>query len=511
MNLTTLLDMAADGSDGRTVLGELSAGDLRTAARRGAVVLTQAGASAVVYLAPNGPAFPVALFAAAVAGVPFVPVNYRLGEAQLISLLANHPGALVIATGPQAVIAKPGAAGLVTPDEWFDLTTDRPGNPLPEPDPESTAVIIYTSGTTSAPKGVLLKHANLVSYVIGTVEFGSAAAGEASLLCAPPYHIAGVSNVLTNLYSGRRLVFLDPFTPAGWLDAVRGERVTHAMVVPTMLARIMADDTVDRKVPSLRTLAYGGASMPPRVIEQAMREWPDVGFVNAYGLTETSSTVCVLGPDDHRNAFAATDPDARARLHSAGRPIPGVAIEVRDPAGKVVPVGVSGRIWIRGAQVSAGYAGKPGRSDGWLDTRDLGRLDSAGFLFIEGREDDTIIRGAENIAPAEIEDVLLRLSGVADAVVVGVPDQEWGQRIEAVVAPEPGVSLDPDQLRESVRQVVRGSKTPDRIAVWDELPRTPTGKIRRDDIVAQLGPASKSQAAIAEPKRRVPAPADDPP
>jgi acyl-CoA synthetase (AMP-forming)/AMP-acid ligase II len=228
--------------------------------------------------------------------------------------------------------------------------------------------------------------------------------------------------------------------------------------------------------------------MPPRVIERALREWPHVGFVNAYGLTETSSTVSVLGPDDHREAFAATDPEVRARLRSAGRPIPGVEIEIRGEDGTALPPGVPGRIWIRGAQVSGQYASQePPRRDSWFDTRDHGRLDAKGFLFVEGRADDTIIRGAENIAPAEIEDVLLRQAGVADAVVVGVPDDEWGHRIEAVVTLERGAEIDPDRLRDNVRRTLRASKTPDRIEVWDELPRTATGKIRRRDVLARLG------------------------
>lgn len=493
MNLTTLMDMAADGVGDRTVLGSvddgLSAHDLRAAARHGAAMLMQTGASALLYVATNGPAFPVALFAASVAGVPFVPINYRLGEAQLSALLANHPGAFVIADEQHATAVEPAALGLWTPEAWFAKTTATtvPGRPVREPAPASTAVIIYTSGTTSEPKGVLLRHDNLVSYVIGTVEFGIAGTDEASLLCVPPYHIAAVSNVLTNLYAGRRMVFLDPFSPAGWLDLARRERVTNAMVVPTILARIMDDDTVDRSVPSLRTLAYGGAAMPPRVIERAIREWPHVGFVNAYGLTETSSTVSVLGPDEHQEAFNATDPHVRARLHSVGRPVPGVEVEIRDADDAVVPARVSGRIWVRGAQVSEKYAGQePARGDGWFDTRDLGRLDADGFLFVDGRADDTIIRGAENIAPAEIEDVLLRQPGIADAVVVGVPDDEWGHRIEAVVTAERGAEIAPEQLREAVRKTLRGSKTPDRITVWDELPRTDTGKIRRHDIAAEL-------------------------
>jgi acyl-CoA synthetase (AMP-forming)/AMP-acid ligase II len=494
MNLRTLLDMAAEGVGDHTVVGtadhRVSAVGLRTAAYRGAALLTESGATALLYVATNGSAFPVAMFAAAVAGVPFVPINYRLGESQLSSLLAQHAGAFVVADEQHAAIVGPTAVRLLTPRDWLAQTAAgaAPEPPVAEPAPDSTAVIIYTSGTTSVPKGVLLRHDNLVSYVIGTVEFGSADSDDASLLCVPPYHIAAVSNVLTSLYAGRRIVFLDPFSPGGWLGLVRSERITHAMVVPTMLARIMDDETVDRSVPSLGTLAYGGAATPPRVIERALREWPHVGFVNAYGLTETSSTVSVLGPDDHREAFAAPDPEVRARLHSAGKPIPGVEVEIRGEDDAVLPAGMSGRIWIRGAQVSGRYAGRePTHPDGWFDTRDRGRLDAGGFLFIEGRADDTIIRGGENIAPAEIEDVLLRQAGVADAVVVGIPDDEWGHRIEAVVTPERGAEIDPDRLRESVRRSLRASKTPDRIAVWDELPRTATGKIRRHDVVAGLG------------------------
>ncbi|MBE9373267.1 long-chain fatty acid--CoA ligase [Saccharopolyspora sp. HNM0983] len=492
MNLTTLLDMAADGGDDRIVLGSsrdgLSAGQLREAARNGAATLARGGASALVHIAKNGPAFPVALLAAALAGVPFVPINYRLGRAQLGALLAKHPGAYVIADEQHAGLAEEIAVGIRTPEAWLAAArTPAASGSASDPDPDSTAVIIYTSGTTSEPKGVLLRHGNLVSYVIGTVEFGSAGADESSLLCVPPYHIAAVSNVLTNLYAGRRLVLLDAFTPSAWLRLVRDERVTNAMVVPTILARIMDDGSADRSVPSLRTLAYGGAAMPPRVIERALREWPHVGFVNAYGLTETSSTVSILGPEEHREAFASADPAVRARLHSAGRPIPGVDVQVRDADGVEVPIGAPGRIWVRGEQVSGEYAGKArARDDGWFDTRDLGRLDADGFLFVEGRQDDTIIRGAENIAPAEIEDVLLRQDGVADAVAVGVPDDEWGHRIEAVVTPERDAELDPDALREAAEAALRTSKTPDRIAVWDEIPRTDTGKIQRHHVVTRL-------------------------
>jgi acyl-CoA synthetase (AMP-forming)/AMP-acid ligase II len=481
-----LLDMAVDGFGDRVVLGRRADGltphQLQARARAGARLVVAENADAIVYLAVNGPAFPVALFAAAHAGVPLVPVNYRLGAEQLDGILARHPKALVIAD-PSAT---PTPAR--SPDEFLRCALEMSSLVHTEPvESDAPAVVIYTSGTTSAPKGVLLRHANLVSYVFGTVEFASAEADEAALMSVPPYHIAGISNVLSNLYAGRRVVTLPAFDPCEWLATVRAENITNAMVVPTMLARIMACSD-DRSVPSLRSLAYGGAAMPPQVIEAALRAWPHVDFVNAYGLTETSSTVAVLGPDDHRAAVAADDPAVRARLHSAGRPVPGIELEIRDEAGSPVSTGTPGRIWIRGDQVSGEYAGSGPSVDarGFFDTRDSGRLDGEGYLFVLGRVDDTIIRGGENIAPAEIEDVLLRHPAVADAAVVGVPDDEWGQRLEAVVVPAPGAAPDAEQLRDHVRATLRGSKTPDRIVFRPELPRTPTGKLLRRDLLADL-------------------------
>jgi acyl-CoA synthetase (AMP-forming)/AMP-acid ligase II len=349
-------------------------------------------------------------------------------------------------------------------------------------------VIIYTSGTTSEPKGVVIRNANLLAYVFGSVEFAAAAETEAALISVPPYHIAAVANAITNLYAGRRSVVLDQFTPEQWLDVVRTEQITNALVVPTMLARIMAADGVDQGVPSLRSLAYGGASMPLPVVERALQTWPAVDFVNAYGLTETSSTIAVLGPDDHRAALASPDPAVRARLGSAGRVVPAVEVEIRDEDGRPRTDGGPGRIWVRGEQVSGEYTGSGSVLDaaGFFDTRDVGHLDSAGYLFIRGRADDTIIRGGENIAPAEIEDSLLSHPDVVDAVVVGIPDEEWGQHIAAAVVLRAAATTTGDTLREHVRRTLRSSKTPDRILVWDELPRTETGKLIRREALARI-------------------------
>ncbi|PPJ33512.1 AMP-dependent synthetase [Nocardia nova] len=491
MNLTMLLEMAADGFGDRVVIGRraggFSAAALRAAAISGAAEIRRSGAGAVVYLAVNGPAFPVAMFAAAYAGVPLVPLNFRLGAEQLDGLLAKHENAYVIADPSAHPAVARHSEHVVTTDEWLKRTAV--GSEANEEfiDTDGPAVIIYTSGTTSAPKGVLLRHENLTSYVIGSVEFGTADPADASLVSVPPYHIAAVANVITNLYAGRRLVVLEQFQPSQWLELVRTEEITNALVVPTMLARII-DSDADKSVPSLRTLAYGGAPMPLTVISRALETWPSVDFVNAYGLTETSSTICVLGPDDHRAALSGTSPELRERLSSVGRPVPGVEIVIRGENGEALPPGERGRICVRGPQVSAEYDGH-GRlvdEDGYFDTRDEGYLDADGYLYVGGRRDDTIIRGAENIAPAEIEEVLLRHPAVADAAVIGVPDEEWGQRIVAAVVPRGAKDPDREELRGFVRAALRSSKTPDDIAVWDELPRTETGKLLRREVVSRF-------------------------
>jgi acyl-CoA synthetase (AMP-forming)/AMP-acid ligase II len=234
------------------------------------------------------------------------------------------------------------------------------------------------------------------------------------------------------------------------------------------------------------------------VLERALRLFPGVGFVNAYGLTETSSTIAVLTPEDHREALGSDDPAVRARLTSAGRPVPGIDVEVRGDDGRPVASGEPGELWVRGPQVSGVYQGTGSAldADGWFPTRDRARVDSGGYLFIEGRADDTIIRGGENIAPAEIEDVLIRHPAIRDAAVVGVPDEEWGERVVAVVVPLEGAAAGADEIRSFVRARLRGSRTPDDVVIRNSLPYTATGKLLRREIVADLS----SPAAVHAPE-----------
>jgi long-chain acyl-CoA synthetase len=251
----------------------------------------------------------------------------------------------------------------------------------------------------------------------------------------------------------------------------------------------------DHELPSLRNLAYGGSKVGLPLVRRALELLPDVGFVNAYGLTETSSTIAVLTPEDHRQAQAASDPAAVKRLGSVGQPVPGVEVQIRDENGTLLEAGKTGELFVRGDQVSGRYTGIGSvlDADGWFPTRDIATLDEAGYLFIGGRSDDTIIRGGENIAPAELEDVLIEHAHVHDVAVVGVDDPQWGQAIVAVVVPAAGADPDPEELREHVRKSLRGSRTPDRVVFRDELPTNATGKVLRREIVDELRAAPAEQ------------------
>lgn len=498
MNLVTQLQMAAQTVGERVAFGPRDGGmsyaELFDRAANGATHLREVGAERLVYLGVNDPAFPVAVFAAAWAGLPIVPLNYRLSDTQLTELIEEQEQPTVIVeSGAENRVPATGG-DVLDGASWLERTRSGPGAEAAAPwdnDPDALAVLLYTSGTTAKPKAAILRHSHLTSYVLGGVEFMSAGEDDASLVSVPPYHIAGVANVLSNVYACRRVVQLPHFDPQSWLDTARAEQVTHALVVPTMLARTVQalDGAADAEVPSLRTLAYGGARMPLPVIERALELFPGVEFANAYGLTETSSTLSVLGPDEHREALASNDPAVRARLASVGRTLPGIEIEVRDADSCVCAPGEVGEIFVRGPQVSGEYVAEGSRldDDGWFPTRDRGRLDEEGYVFIEGRADDVIIRGGENIAPAEIEDVLLQLPDVLEAAVVGVPDEEWGQQIAAVVVARSASGLEVDDVRDHARRRLRSSRTPERIELWDALPRTDTGKLVRREVLTGLG------------------------
>jgi acyl-CoA synthetase (AMP-forming)/AMP-acid ligase II len=470
----------------------LTAQELSDLVDGGAGVIAASGARHVAYVGAGGLLLPLLIFSSARAGVAFTPINYRLSATGIGALIERLPDALVIVDDRYRDMVGDISAPAMCSDD-FVAAARTAVTAYASPDAESVAIVLFTSGTTSTPKAVELSHSNLTSYITGTVEFGSADACDAALICVPPYHIAGVNAAMSNVYASRKMVYLPDFDAKEWVRLAATERVTNATVVPTMLDRIVtALEQEPTELPALRYLAYGGSKVGLPLLRKALELLPLVGFVNAYGLTETSSTIAVLTPDDHRAAHRASDPVVAKRLGSVGHPVPGIELQIRDDSGKVLGPNQMGELFVRGEQVSGKYTGIGSVLDeqGWFPTKDMATVDEEGFLFIGGRSDDTIIRGGENIAPAELEDVLIEHPDVHNVAVVGAEDPQWGQIIVAVVVPKPGTTPDPDELREHVRKSLRGSRTPDRVVFRDELPTNATGKILRREIVKGLLPAS---------------------
>lgn len=490
MNIALILQMAADAEPDRVGLvcdgRRWSYGAILRAAEGAARNIAASGCGFVALLDESSEAAPIALFGAGLGNAVYVPLNYRLADADLAALLARIAPAYIIGDVARVERLSPNAGHVVRSRADFvaEAEASQAGD-LPDPT-EEIAAQIFTSGTTAAPKAALLRHSNLLSYILGTVEFASASEDEAALVCVPPYHIAGIAALMSSIYAMRRIVMLPAFEPDTWLNLAAGERVSNAFVVPTMLARIIGrmDAGVQPDLTSLQSVAYGGGRMPLELIHRALDLFPSTGFTNAYGLTETSSTIALLGPDEHREAHKASDPDVRARLASVGRPLPTVEIEIRDEAGNALPPGERGEIYVRGEQVSGEYRERKAiQDDGWFPTRDAGYIDAEGYLFLAGRADDVIIRGGENMSPGEIEDVLSTHPAIADSAAVGVPSVEWGEVVGVayVVRPGHGQPAD-DELKALIKERLRSSRVPERIVVVEALPYNEMGKLLRREV-----------------------------
>lgn len=489
-----MLEMAAEANPERIAVGTSDSGvsyrRLHQLAMGAAGEFRRHPAERVVLCCESSAAVPVALFGAAAAGIPYVPLNYRMSDTDLRALAARSSPAVVLTdtAGASRVDGLPDIDVLPIDSLLAPATEIDPGGlsaPTAADDPDSIAVLLFTSGTTGEPKSAVLRHRHLASYILGTLDFNGADADEATLVSVPPYHIAGVSAILSSIWTGRRIVVLPRFDADDWIDTVEREGITHAMVVPTMLTRIV--DALDRRggepILGLRAMSYGGGKMPASVIRRALELFPITAFVNAYGLTETSSTIALLGPDDHRLAQYSDNPAEQARLSSAGMPLPGVTIQIRDSVGNVLPPGEIGEIHVRGDQISGEYIEKGSLLDdgGWFPTRDNGYIDDAGYLFVIGRNDDVIIRGGENMSPGEIEDVLLAHPGIRDVAAFGVPSTEWGECVAVAVVsgPEPP---GPDEIREFVQSRLRSTRAPTHVVFVDDLPYNDTGKLMRREL-----------------------------
>ena len=384
--------------------------------------------------------------------------------------------------------------GATDADRWEDVVVPGAAMPDVDVDPDDDATILYTSGTTGHPKGAVSTHRAIVQALLG---FGCRSAVErlrnpeapasdvplAFILVVPLFHVTGcVPVMLSCLASGLKLVIMYKWDPERALELIERERVTNFVGVPTQNWDLLASPRfADHDTSSLRNVGGGGAPAPPELVRRMQSNFPKASPGIGYGMTETNA----YGP---QNGGA----DYIAHPTSTGRATPILQIEVRDPDGHALPPGERGEIWFKGPHLIRGYWTKPDDTaevivDGWLRSGDIGRIDNDGFVYVEDRAKDMVLRGGENVYCAEVEAALYEHPDVHEAAVFGVPHERLGEEVAAAVLPRAGATLTVDELQAHVGQRLASFKVPSLIAIFDApLPRNASGKILKRELRDQL-------------------------
>ena len=448
----------------------------------------------VAVLSANVPEHLEALFAVVWAGCVLVPLNTRLAAAEQGFIIGHAQCSLLLHDERNArralELAGASPATALTPIEQWDTGSD----PLAGHDalafvpatPRAPAAIVYTGGTTGAPKGVELSHEALLLQALAAKDNFHLDHETVFIHTAPMFHVADFTAGLGVTAAAARHCFLPEFSPAALLDAIEREGIDVAILVPTMIVATL-DGAGERRavVQRLRTILYGAAPIQEPVLRRLMNEAPGVGLIQVYGQTEVGGACSML--KEHHHVFEG--PDA-GRLGSAGRVLPAFSMRVVDDAGRDLPPGKVGEIVVSGPGVMTSYWRAPDLTastlrDGWLHTGDLGTFDTDGFISVVGRLKDMIITGAENVFAGEVESALMYHDAVQAAAVIGVPDSTWGESVHAVVVLKPGHAASETALIEHCRTRIARYKCPRTVAFRATLPLSGVGKVRKVDLLEE--------------------------
>ncbi len=453
----------------------------------------------IAYLGKNSDFYFELLMGAMKAGVVMAPVNWRLAGPE-VAFIVSDCKAPALFVGPEFITQVkniqpdlPDVKHIITTEggapEWQDFAAWRDAQSGDDPkvtiEPRDVAIQLYTSGTTGKPKGAMLSHANMLNLVqTGTdaekPDWNKWSSEDVSLVAMPIFHIGGSGWGIVGVYHGAKGVIAREFDPTKVLDFFEQSGVTKLFMVPAAMQFVVRQPrakTMDFS--RLKYMLYGASPIPAALLKECIEVFK-CGFVQLYGMTETCGTIVALPPEDHVEGLD--------RMRSAGKALAGVELAIIDADGTPLPPGEVGEIATRSGSNMVGYwnlpeaSAKTLQSDGWLRTGDAGYLDKDGYLYIHDRIKDMIISGGENIYPAEVESALCDHPDVAEATVIGIPDDKWGEAVKAIVVMKPGKSATSTDIINFARTRIAGFKTPKTVDFLDALPRNPSGKILRRNL-----------------------------